>query len=116
MRRTVLIFLLGLLSPAFASAAEEPPSLAAAVAEGSLPPLAERLPAEPRQDLPGWEGWSEGRYGGELVTLTRGGRDARDLFILGYARLVVWDEKLELRPDIRRRPDAVIRRFAAADR
>ncbi len=78
----------------------EPPALRYDLAAGKLPPLAERLPAEPRRDLPGREGWQSGRYGGSLVMLARGGRDARDLALFGYARLVVWNEKLELVPDI----------------
>ncbi|WP_193371360.1 ABC transporter substrate-binding protein [Pelagibius marinus] len=78
----------------------EPPGLRYDLATGELPPLAERLPAEPRRDLPGREGWQSGRYGGSLVMLARGGRDARDLALFGYARLVAWDEKLELVPDI----------------
>lgn len=78
----------------------EPPALADAVALGQLPPLAERLPAPPRSDVPAREDWRSGRYGGELRILTRGGRDARDLVVLGYARLMVWTESFELVPDI----------------
>ena len=73
------------------SAAEEPPALTDAVEAGLLPPLAERLPAVPRRDLPDRAGWVPGRYGGTLRTLSRGGRDPRDLVIFGYARLVVWE-------------------------
>ena len=78
----------------------EPPALRYDLADGGLLPLAQRLPATPRRDLPGREGWQEGRYGGSLKMLARGGRDARDLVLFGYARLVVWDDKLNLVPDI----------------
>ena len=78
----------------------EPPALRLDLADRSLPPLAGRLPAEPRRDLPAREGWKEGRYGGSLTMLARGGRDARDLVLFGYARLVAWDETLKLVPDI----------------
>ncbi len=78
----------------------EPPALRYEIATGALPPLAERLPREPLRGLPARDDWKEGRYGGSLRLLTRGGRDARDMVLLGYARLVVWDEKLELVPDI----------------
>ncbi len=61
---------------------------------------AARLPQTPRQDLPGHAGWQPGTPGGSLRLLTRSGRDARDLVLLGYARLVVWDEDYRLRPDI----------------
>ncbi len=80
--------------------ASEPPALRFDLASGGLPPLTERLPAVPRRDLPGQESWQEGRYGGSLNMLARGGRDARDLVLFGYARLVVWDDKLNLIPDI----------------
>ncbi|HIC82082.1 MAG TPA: ABC transporter substrate-binding protein [Kiloniellaceae bacterium] len=79
---------------------QEPPALRFALATDALPPLAERLPTEPRRDLPAREGWQEGRYGGSLRLLSRAGRDARDLVLLGYARLMVWNEELELEPDI----------------
>jgi peptide/nickel transport system substrate-binding protein len=83
-----------------AAAQGEPPYLADRVELGQLPPLAERLPEAPRRDVPAREGWQPGTYGGSLTMLTRGGRDARDLVVLGYARLVVWDENFELVPDI----------------
>ncbi len=98
-----LLLPLSILGAAAASAqdaAPEPPALRLDLAEGSLPPLARRLPAEPRRDLPAREGWQPGRYGGSLTMLSRGGRDARDLVLFGYARLVVWDESLNLVPDI----------------
>lgn len=97
------IALLLLLSPLPGSAQEgpgEPPALRFDLATKKLPPLAERLPRQPRIDLPGREDWQEGRYGGSLRLLTRGGRDPRDLVLLGYARLVVWDETFKLVPDI----------------
>ncbi|MEX2629961.1 MAG: ABC transporter substrate-binding protein [Tistlia sp.] len=78
----------------------EPPALAARVAAGELPPLAERLPDLPRSDLPERDGWEPGRYGGGLRLLTRGGRDARTLSVLGYSRLLAWNEKLKLVPDL----------------
>ena len=79
---------------------EEPPVLRPLVESGALPPLEERLPALPRSDLPDRPDWREGRYGGTLRTLTRTGRDARDLVMLGYARLMVWDPRFRLQPDI----------------
>lgn len=79
----------------------EPPSLRLDLAAGVLPPLAQRLPREPRRDLPTRDDWQEGRYAGSLTMLARGGRDARDLVLFGYARLVVWDSaSLTLVPDI----------------
>ena len=92
--------LLALSLPAPAAAQEEPPFLAERVELGQLPPLAERLPAQPRSDLPERDDWESGRYGGRLNLLTRGGRDARDLVVLGYARLMVWTEDFQLVPDL----------------
>ena len=95
-----LVLLLGLPPAPAGLAAEEPPIFKVPVSTRELPPMAERLPAEPRRDLPRREDWQEGRYGGTLNILTRGGRDPRDLVLLGYARLVVWDEDYRLIPDI----------------
>lgn len=100
LRRLLLLLCLGLIPPAGVHAAEEPPALAERVAAGELPPLAERLPMHPRQDLPDRPDWQLGRYGGTLRMLSRGGRDARTLSVFGYTRLVVWNEQLELTPDI----------------
>jgi peptide/nickel transport system substrate-binding protein len=100
MRPVLLLSALLCFAAAEIAVAEEPPALAAAAAAGQLPPLAERLPVDPRRDVPARDGWRPGRYGGTLRTLTRGGRDARDLVLLGYARLVVWGPDYRLRPDI----------------
>lgn len=107
MRNPALAIILSLLATSGSLAQEsapaappEPPALRIELAAGELPPLAERLPANPRRDLPRRDGWQEGRYGGTLTMLARGGRDARDLVLFGYARLVVWNEDLELVPDI----------------
>ena len=99
-RALIPALLLCLSGPAGAQVPPEPPALRLDLAAGELPPLAERLPAAPRRDLPTRDGWQEGRYGGSLTMLSRGGRDARDLVLFGYARLVAWDEDLALVPDI----------------
>ncbi|WP_340118264.1 ABC transporter substrate-binding protein [Pelagibius sp. 7325] len=99
--RALLPALAAVIAIALPAAAQEPPGLRLDLASGALPPLAERLPAEPRRDLPAREDWKQGRYGGSLTLLTRGGRDARDLVLFGYARLVAWDaDALKLVPDI----------------
>lgn len=93
-------FVFGLLGPAFARAMEEPPELASAVAAGSLPPMAERLPHKPRVIDLAARGRSEGRYGGTLKMLIAEARDLRMMTIYSYARLVAFDENLDLIPDI----------------
>ncbi len=90
-----------------AAKAEEPPSLRADVEAGKLPPMSQRLPRTPllvdivRSD------WTIGRYGGELRTLLAKDRDIRMMVVYGYSRLVGYDEKLNLVPDILERVENV---------
>jgi len=80
--------------------AEEPPLLQAAVQSGQLPPMGERLPKVPlRLDFE-HAGRVPGRYGGDLRMLMAKDRDIRMMVVYGYARLVGYDERLELMPDI----------------
>ncbi len=87
-----------------APAAERPlvetPSLAPLVAAGKLPPVAARVPETPlvaRLDAPGA---AAGKPGGELRILIGGSKDTRLLVVYGYARLVGYNTKFELEPDI----------------
>lgn len=78
--------------------AREAPVLAAQVAAGQLPPLAERLPLQPRvMDVPDAQA---ARYGGDLQTLVRGARDVKLAFVFGYARLVGYGPDIQLHPDL----------------
>lgn len=78
----------------------EPPLLRARVAAGSLPPMAERLPAAPLVvDLQSRER-TLGRHGGMIRTFAAKAADLRYITVLGYTRLVGYDEKLEIKPDI----------------
>ena len=98
----VLVCLLTLLScPAAAHAAFiEPETLKEKVATGELPPIEARLPEKPlRVDFAG-RGKAPGEYGGTLRMLIGGQRDISFATISGYARLVGYDEKLALKPDI----------------
>src|SRR5690606_6988768 len=47
-----------------------------------------------------WPGQTPGRYGGELDILMSSQRDVRMLTVYGYARLVVYNEKLEFEADL----------------
>ena len=85
-----LALMLALLAP-LAALAEEPPSLAADVASGKLPPLEQRLPKTPCVVDISRPGWATGRYGGELRMLMAKDRDIRMLVVYGYARLVGYD-------------------------
>jgi len=88
---------------AFAAAAAEyveTPSLAAAVAEGKLPPVAARLPDEPRLiDLDAM-GRETGKHGGSIRMLMGSPKDIRMMTLYGYARFVGYNEEYRLVPDI----------------
>ena len=72
----------------------------AEVAAGKLPPVQKRLPANPlvvRMDEPGLQ---VGKQGGTLNMLIGRARDVRLLVVYGYARLIGYDRKLAMVPDI----------------
>lgn len=107
-RATILAGILGLfaLLPPRPGDAQEPaayresPMLAALVAAGTLPPVAERLPARPPVATMPHEGQTIGRHGGTLHTLMASAKDTRLMTVYGYARLVVYDENLKIVPDL----------------
>jgi peptide/nickel transport system substrate-binding protein len=76
------------------------PALAAKIAAGELPPLSERLPKSPRLIEVAAMGRAPGRHGGTMRMLMGDQRDIRMMTIYGYTRLVVYDDKLELAPDL----------------
>jgi peptide/nickel transport system substrate-binding protein len=66
----------------------------------SLPPVAERVPSEPLiVDLEA-TGRTVGKHGGRIDTLIGRAKDVRLINVWGYARLVGYNEELELVPDI----------------
>lgn len=78
----------------------EPPFLYDRLRAAALPDIAQRLPKNPRiVDLASM-GRKPGSYGGDLRVLVGSQRDIRLMTINGYARLVGYDEKLELHADI----------------
>jgi peptide/nickel transport system substrate-binding protein len=78
---------------------QESAYLAEAVAAGRLPAVAERVPAAPLV-VQRASGQTIGKPGGSVRTLIAREKDIRLLVVYGYARLVGYDEKLELVPDI----------------
>jgi peptide/nickel transport system substrate-binding protein len=95
----------GLISaPAFAAdplpTLHETPMLAELVKAGKLPPIGKRIPAQPLvvTHFAGSDG--PGVQGGELNMLVAGVRDSRLMTIYSYTRLIVYDEKFTLHPDI----------------
>lgn len=78
----------------------EPPYLKEAVEKGELPPVEERIPLKPRViDLRSL-GREPGRHGGRIRMLMGDPKDIRMVIVYGYARLVGYDDKLNLVPDI----------------
>ena len=107
MKRRVLTkaFLFGLLcGPALASdplpALQETPIFAEQVKSGALPPVAKRIPDQPWvvKRFPGDDG--PGRPGGQLNMLVSSARDTSLMTVYSYTRLIVYDDKFKLHPDI----------------
>ncbi len=85
-------FLFGLVSgPAFAA---DPPRAVA------LPPVDKRIPQQPLvvKTFAGGEG--PGRLGGQLDMLVASTRDTRLMTVYSYTRLIIYDDKFKLHPDI----------------
>lgn len=78
----------------------EVPYLAKAVASGDLPGMRDRLPLRPRLVDPRKTGGTIGRYGGRMRWLMGKPKDLRMVAYYGYSRLVCYNEKYELVPDI----------------
>ena len=79
---------------------QDAPMLAPLVESSKLPPVAARLPKTPLiSDLKGRRR-TTGRYGGDLRSLVSRARDLRLITVYTYTRLVGYDEKLHLRPDL----------------
>ncbi|WP_340119016.1 ABC transporter substrate-binding protein [Pelagibius sp. 7325] len=81
------------------AALKEIPSLQAQVEAKALPPVGERLPAVPRVSVSG-PNLSVGKPGGDIRMLVTRDKDVRMLIVYGYARLVGYNEELEIEPDI----------------
>ena len=87
-------------TPATAFSPVESPMLAGRVAAGTLPPVAERAPADPLiVDLEA-RGRITGEPGGKLHTLIAKSKDIRYMVVWGYARVVGYDDEYDLQPDL----------------
>lgn len=96
----LLTLLAGGAPPARAFEMQETPSLRADVAAGKLPPVAARAPEQPLiVDLKA-AGKTMGRPGGTLRLLMSRAKDTRLMVAYGYARLVGFNERYEIVPDI----------------
>jgi peptide/nickel transport system substrate-binding protein len=100
-RRTTLGMIATTFAPVIARADDlEPDFLRPRMAGGEMPSLADRLPKVPRVVRLAEMGRLPGRYGGDIRMLIGGQKDIRLMTIYGYARLVGFDEKLNLHADI----------------
>lgn len=79
---------------------QETPSLAPLVAQGQLPPVAQRVPSEPAMADLSPPGRKAGQPGGTLRTLMSKEKDIRLISTWSYARLVGWTPGLALKPDL----------------
>lgn len=78
----------------------EPDSLKDKVAKGELPAVDARLPQNPlKLDLAAM-GKAPGQYGGTARMLIGGQRNISLMTVYGYTRLLRYDEKLQLQPDV----------------
>ncbi len=73
---------------------------AARVASGEMPEMADRLPRNPRVVNLAAMGREPGKSGGTIRTLIGGQRDVRHMPVNGYARLVGYDMRFALQPDV----------------
>ena len=78
----------------------ETSTLAETHAGADLPPVARRVPLEPLVIDFEATGREVGRHGGTLETIVGRAKDVRLINVWGYARLVGYDENLDLVPDI----------------
>lgn len=100
-RRTVLCMLAAAATPAVAQATPiEPEFFVDMVGKGALPPVKDRLPSVPRVVNLAEKGRLAGKHGGTVRMLIGRQKDIRLMTINGYARLVGFDEQLNLQPDI----------------
>ncbi|KUJ80338.1 peptide ABC transporter substrate-binding protein [Ruegeria marisrubri] len=67
---------------------------------GNLPPIAERIPENPLVVDLAAKGREFGKEGGTLRTMVTRSKDIRQMVVYGYARLVGYNEKYELVPDL----------------
>ncbi|MFN4088812.1 MAG: ABC transporter substrate-binding protein [Alphaproteobacteria bacterium] len=87
-------------APSLPAQAEETPFLAEAVADGGLPPVGRRLPQRPLVTPTGFGKDAGARHGGRIYLLMGSAKDTRQIYVYGYARLVGYDARLELVPDL----------------
>ena len=100
MKRFLLAPLLAVAVALPAWAKYDGPLIETETLEGEHPPIAERIPQEPLiVDLEA-RGRTPGKHGGTISMFVSRSKDVRYMAVWGYARLVGYNEKYELVPDI----------------
>ena len=88
-------------APEKAVAYRESPVLTEKVTSGELPPVDQRLPEKPRVVNFAKRGLEIGKHGGTIRMLMARAKDARQMTVYGYARLIIYSpDGFELIPDI----------------
>ena len=104
LNRLVLFTLLSITIATATHSAEgdwvETPMLHKQVAAGELPPVYERDPETPRVIKLRGNGLTPGQHGGELRMLGVRAKDVRLFVVYGYSRLVGYNTKFDIVPDI----------------
>src|SRR5580704_13132533 len=101
---TTMIGFSMLWSPVFAAdpvpTMQETPTLIEQVKSGALPPVGKRIPEQPRilKRFAGGDG--PGQTGAQLNTLVASARDTLLMTVYSYTRLIVYDDRFKLHPDI----------------
>ena len=95
------LFIFVLSNSNYAFGYSESPLLSKMVKNGKLPPVESRLPQTPRViDFAG-RNLEIGKFGGTLKMLMARAKDARQMTVYGYARLLIYKPKtFEFQPDI----------------
>ena len=83
-----------------AAAAPEPDYFSDRLASGKLPPMAQRLPENPLLMDETMNNLMPGKYGGKMNLLMGKDKDIRRMVVYGYSRIVGYNNRLKLIPDI----------------
>lgn len=97
-KHLLFLFLSSLIATPALAQLQPIPYLSEQVANGSLPPMAERLPETPA--APSFFDKETGHYGGKIRMLMAKAKDIRLMVAFGYSRLVGYNDQLELKADI----------------
>jgi peptide/nickel transport system substrate-binding protein len=100
LRNAILAGLIALMPCTAAVGQAESPLLAERVQKNELPAMAQRLPINPHVTRLDQDGREPGQPGGEIRMVMSDQRDLRMMSLYGYSRLVGFNVRQELEPDI----------------